>query len=636
MHSLSRPFASALGALFVLAAAPCARAAQQAAHPAALFERPSWAELALPADFAGTGSVRALGTSVVFQTPSHVYLWSAITARWTAVPVSAAALVTQFNAYVTIEDGASVHAFATRTGVVETLQLSSAPQLFHGPTSSCWLTIAALGDEAWCFGAFDGHWRHRALLGPLAGPVISQTAGVFSDGAHLYGASAYTGEIVQSPLDAGASYDVGGDEAVAWDASSVAGFSAHTGAWALAALPNPVPLAIERGYAMFAAGGQLLAFSACTGGFAGAGVAPGYAFSAGRYVAAAQSGNDVLAYSSGQNLFRLRSFASAPALALDDEVLALSDAAGVTAFSVVTGDFSATVAGSFSVQTNDALVWIDDGAQGHAFSAVEGSWSPAPIALGPSVQVALLRNAVVLADAQGYQAFSGRSGAWFAHPVASAFQFAGPSSGDLFAAFDGLETSVFDPVIGRWASVATAAPLQALDIWRQALVAFDGSRALGFGLMNNAWSTARVKGSFTQLDANSSCGYLLTSSHVYAYSAHGSLTTLSRFPEFARLQPIGSPLRLLQVAPAGSQVSAVLAHEAGYMPLPSGTLFVDPASVFLQLPLGTVPASGVLDFPLDLSGMPGLSGTAVHVQTFVTPPGGAPRWIANSIAPIVL
>jgi hypothetical protein len=243
---------------------------------------------------------------------------------------------------------------------------------------------------------------------------------------------------------------------------------------------------------------------------------------------------------------------------------------------------------------------------------------------------------IVLSDASGYRAFSGRTGAWVSQPVVTPFNYFGSTSSDLFVAFDGLQTYVFDPVIVRWARTQTTAPVQSFDVWRQTFVGFDGVSAVGFGLMNNAWSSIATRGVFQRLDANSECGYVLTNSHVYAYSAQGSLSTLSRFPEFSRLQPIGVPLRLIEVAAPGSHVLAVLAHDAGYQPLPNGTLFIDPTTTFLQIPLGTVPASGVLDFPLDLSVFPSLAGTAVHIQTFVTPPGGAPRWIANSISPVVL
>lgn len=624
---------------FVLSAASVALPstsvlAQQLSGSAEPGGLPRWTELALPPNFAPGTLVRSLGQSTWFQTPTHVYLWSAITSRWVAVAASPSAAVTQFNDYVTIEDGSTVHGFATRTGTVETLSLSGVPNVHHGPVTSCWLSIAVLGTDAWAFGAFDGRWRHRSLQSGSPTVLVSQTCGLVLDGADLYGVSAYDGAFVAGPHVPGATLVSGGDESVAWSPSSIAGFSAYTSTWDSIATTSASPVAIERGYAMFQDAGQLVAFSTCTGEFATHPMAPGYAFAPGRYVAAASSGASVLAYSSGRNVFQLATFASATAVSVDDEVLAVQDSAGVTAFSVVTSQFSATIPGTFAVTTNDSNVWIDDGANGWAYGSIGGAWSAAPIPSASAIAV-VLRNATVLASATGYHAFAGRTGDWTFQPTASAFSFAGPSSGDLFAAFDGVSVHVLDPVIGRWATTVDPSPLASFDIWRQVFVGFDGTSALGFGLMNNRWSRRPVQGAFVSLDANSECGHLLTSTHVYAYSAQGTLSTQSRFPEFSRVQPLGAPFHLIQAAPPGSLVTAFLGHAPAYVPGPAGTLFVDPASLFRRVSLGVVPAGGVLDVSIDLSTTPGLGGTAVHAQTVVQPPSGA-RWLANSVAPVIL
>lgn len=640
--SLTPPFrAGAIVALAVCMAAPLAPAAQlagahHAAQPRPLFDRPNWSELELPADFQGPSSVHTLGTSGAFQTPTHVYLWSAITGAWTAVPASPTAQVTQYNDYITIEDGTTLHGYSTRTGRVETLHLSGVPQVYHGSTSSCWLSIAVVGSEAWGFGAFQGIWHHTTLAGPPTSVSVAQTAGLLNDGVHIWGASAYYGDLVQSPAPPSAATTVGGEAPTAWTPTELAGFSAHTNQWSYRTATNAVLLANQRGFVFFSDGNELVAYSGITGGFTSTPVLPGYSATTGAYVGAVIQGNDVLAYSSGQNQFRTRSFASAPAVSMAAEVLAVADSAGVCAFSVATGDYSSSVPGSFSVTTNDAEVWIANGTQGHAYCAVRGTWSPAPIALGPSVQVSVLRNLVVLADAQGYQGFSGRTGDWVAQSVTTPFQYQGPSTGDMFVAFDGLQALAFDPVIVRWSSVPLSGPVQSQDIWRLTYVGFDGTRALGYGLMNNVWSTMPVRGSFVQLDANSSGGYLLTSTHLYAFCALGSLSSYSRYPEFSMLQPIGVPLHLIQVAPPGSQVVAMFAHDGGFQSTPAGTLFIDPGSVFQTTTLGSVPASGLLDVSVDLSGVPGVLGSAVHVQTLILPPNGVQRFLANSVSPVLL
>jgi len=124
-----------------------------------------WVDLPLPPGFSSATTVRALGTSGWFRTATDVYMWSAIRLNWVVVPVSPSAIVLQYNDYITIEDGNVVHGYATITGAVETLNLASTPTVYHGPVSSNWVSIAVLGNDAWSFGAYDGHWRHRTLAG---------------------------------------------------------------------------------------------------------------------------------------------------------------------------------------------------------------------------------------------------------------------------------------------------------------------------------------------------------------------------------------------------------------------------------------------------------------------------------------
>ncbi|HTF90479.1 MAG TPA: hypothetical protein VK843_18830 [Planctomycetota bacterium] len=635
MSQFSARAAILIAALCLGIDCPSASASPQSLAANSVGERSGWIESPLPLDFGGPGSVKSLGTSTVYQTPSQVHLWSAITARWTVVPVSTAAQVRQFNDYVTIQDGTTIHGYTTRNAGVETLQLPAAATVFNGQLSSCWLSIAVLGTDAWAFSAFDGKWHHQALITTTPNIVISQTTGIIDDGGNVYGISTYYGNWVPVQAPVGSTIFVGGDLAVAWSTTGAAGFSAHTNTWASHGFVNGVALAIERGYAMFQDGGDLIAFSSCTGTFNQHTPPAGFSFIPGRYVAAATAGSDVVAYSSSQNIFQSQTFQFGPAVSIDDEVLAVQDSAGVTAFSVVTGAFSATIPGAFTITMNDAMVWIGDGSVGHAYSSVLGTWS-APVALGPQVQVTVLRNAVVLTEAQQCTGFSGRTGDWVVQPMTSPYTFDAPNTGDVFAAFEGLQVRVFDPVLVRWATIQTSAPLVGHDIWRQTFVGFDGTMARGFGLMNNVWSSIRVHGAFQQLDANDACGFLITSSHIYAYSGHGSLSTLSRFPEFSRLQPLNAPLRLFQSAPAGSSVIAMLALQHAYIPVPlAGTLYLDPASIFRRIPIGTVPASGLLEYSLDLTSTPALQGAALHVQNYVLPQSG-PRWLTNSIAPIIL
>lgn len=626
--SLPRFFALVSAVLLAAsAAAPVARA--QTGAPS------RWVELALPSGFTNQTIVRTLGSSGWFQTPTDVYLWSGVTLNWVAVPVTASAVVTQYNDYITIEDGNVVHGFATVRGVVDTLTLPSAPTVYHGSPSSNWVSIAVSGTDAWSFGAFDGFWRHTTLAGTTITTSITSTIALLSDGVNVYGVSAYFGDMVQAPAVPGGTLNNGGDLGILVSPTKLAGFSVNTNRWEFTTTTNAAPIAIDRGYALFLDGAEFVAYSSSTGDFARATAPATYTFQPGRYVAAFKSGNDVVAYGSGQNVFRTKSFTSTPTVFVDDEVVAVATTTGVTAFSVVTGEFSSTVSGGFAVTTNDAMVWADGGTVGWAYAAIRGTWVQAPVPLGVH-QVSVLRNGVVLSGPQAYEGFSGRTGTWVSRPCTVPFVYTGPNSGDMFVAFDGTQAHAFDPVLVRWTTTSIAGTPLMQDVWRRVFVAFDGTSGLGYSLSNNEWSTVPVQGTFRTLDANSECGYLLTSTHLYTYAGLGSLSTNTRFPEFSRVQPFHEPLRVFQVAPPGSRVYALLARGAAVRTLPNlGTLYLDMTRALGRRDLGVVPASGVLDVRIDVTPFHSAFRSAVHVQTYVVPPVGSP-WLSNAIAPVML
>ena len=95
---------------------------------------------------------------------------------------------------------------------------------------------------------------------------------------------------------------------------------------------------------------------------------------------------------------------------------------GVTAFSMVKGEFSSTVNGTFAITTNDAMVWADGGTVGWAYAAIQGKWVQAPVPLAGQ-QVSVIRNGVVLAGSQDYLGFSGRSGTWVSQACTTPFVY---------------------------------------------------------------------------------------------------------------------------------------------------------------------------------------------------------------------
>ncbi|MBI4880762.1 MAG: hypothetical protein HY812_14060 [Planctomycetes bacterium] len=588
---------------------------------------PYWVEIALPAGIASP--VKGVGTLVVFQTASDVHLWSAITRQWTVVPVSGSAYVSQFNAYAIIEDGCTVHGYATRTGVVDTLTLAAPPVVHSGSPSSCWLSIAQLGSDLYSFGAFHGRFEHLAAASPAASVTINQTTGVVYDGVNAYGVSAYHGDFVPTPAAGAVFPSASGDVGIADDAATARGFSAHTNAWAVTAFPNPTGGILKRGYALYTSGQNVLAFSGYTGSFVSFTAATsGYYLQTDTNVAAVIDGNDVACYAAGINVFANQTFA-APQVMLEDDFALVIEPSALTAFSGVTGSYAAPLAGSFTLGTNEAVAWADGPSGSYAYSVVQNAWSAAPSA---STAVSVLRNAVVQMDAAGCHGFSGRSGTWAFQPSSTPFVYEAHAGGDVFVGLEGNTMRVFDPILLRWEEVTTAAPAS-LDLWRQTVVGTDGVNAYGVGLMNSEWDQIPLKGNLVKFDANSSCGFVETDTHLYTYTAHGSFSTLSRWPEFTRFQPKGVDLRLIQAAPAGSSVLMFVGFAPAYIPAGGlGALFIDP-SLLLIIGLGSVPPSGVLDLAVPVPNLPALNGVAVHMQNGVVSPSGV-QWLTSAIAPV--
>lgn len=588
---------------------------------------PYWTELALPAGTNGNAS--AIGTTVVLTTGSAVHCWSGITREWTVVP-STSGLVSNFNAYAIIEEGNTLHGFSSRTGAVDSINLPGYT-LMHGPQFASWVSVAFANNEVWGFSAFLGKWIKQTIQ--TASPTVSigSLCAVVHDGVNAYGFSSYHGTWVPVAAPGSPTLEANGVVAVANDPGVARCFSAHTNSWSTTAFGNTASLVTQRGYAMFTSGTQILAFSGYKGFFAThTANSPAFSNSMDRNVAAIVDGNDVTCYSAGTGTFATRSFASFPVVSLDADLGAVTDGNELVGFSVVTGAFSAPVAGSFLVSTNDAVAYATGAAGEFAYSLVENQWFPAPV-LGAGVE--LIRNAVILIDSNGYHGFIGRTGNWITKASSSPSSYVVNNSGDTFVGLEGNELHMFDPRIERFTTTsALISPSVALH--RTVAIAEDGTNAYGFGLMNNVWDEVPLQGNVTFVKASSSCGVVQTDTHVYTFTAHGSFSTLSRFPEFSRYQPIGDEMRLIQAAPAGSFVTSLIGLAPTFQPVGGlGNLFVDPSFLIIGT-LGVVPAGDLMTLEIPVPDVPSLNGLTVHMQNYIVPPAGAP-WLTNSIAPVL-
>lgn len=591
---------------------------------------PYWSELPLPAGF--SGNVKAIGTLVTFQANNDVWLWSAITRKWTTIPTSGGATVAVFNDYATILDGNVLHGYSTRFGV-DTLVLAATPTLQSGPATSSWVSIARLGTDVYGFGAFQGKWKHQVVASASPTISIAQTTGIVYDGAVAYGFSAYHGNFVPIAAPGATFVSATGDLAMANGGTTVRGYSCHHDTWSSATFAGATPSAFLRDFALFVQGADVLAYSGLTGGFATyhATNTASPAVSTDNTVAAVFDGDTIAGYTAAIDGFTTQAF-TAPGVTIDDDLFVVTTANGLTGFSGVTGKFSPTIPGTFpTLLLKEAMAYASNASVAYGYSVVKNVWVQAPsLPLLPVV----LRGLAVGVYASAWAGFSGRTGTWVVASTSSPFDYSATASGDVFLGFDGNVMSVFDPVLLRWTPVETAGPVT-FDTWRQTVVASDGTTAYGMGLMNNVWDTVAMQGSFVSLDANDACGYALTTTHLYAYPGHGSLSSDSRWPEFSRFQPIGTDLPLHQRGEAGSSVLTFVGIAPAELPAPPyGTFYVDP-TVLVMFGLGTIPASGVLDVDIAVPALPALNGITLHIQDVVTTPSNH-TYLTSSIAPVLL
>jgi hypothetical protein len=586
-------------------------------------------------------SISAFGTTLLMRTTTDVWLWSGITQTWVSIPSSPSAQTWNFNAYAIVQDGNTYHGFTSRTASVTTVTVGAGAVLTNGPSTSSWTSVLQDGTTAYGFGAFsDGQWIAQPLASAAPLITVGSHAAVVQDGAAVHAFDSNGGAWVSIPETPGMATNASRSTAVAWDATTVWCYSSHRRAWASTAFATATAPTIMDDFVMSMgpSGADLLAYSSLQGTFSQWTLSVGSgptALQLGRSCAAVVDGTDVVCYAAGVGSFASLPQQTAATVTTASNLIVIASSAGTTAFSGTSGQFSTTLAGSYSVMTNDDVVWAQGTLGSFAYSAIRNVWVTAPNVVVQSAQ--LLRNAIVLVRQNGYEAFAARSATWFPLNTQATGNFQTSNAGATFVAIDGNAMIVFDSRFGRWSAVITAAA-PTVNIWRTTAVANDGVAAYGFGLDNNAWDVKPLIGSVVDMVANSALGYVRTTQFLYVYTDHGTLSTPSRYPEFGRFHARGTDLRLTQVAPEGSSVTmavslapaTTVSSYAGY-----GSIFIDLTQLLLVLPIGTVPAQGILEVSFPIPNDPALNTTQLFIQNIVVTPWGH-AWFTSCAAPIII
>lgn len=596
----------------------------------------NWSTTALPAN--RTSAPNSLGTTVSFLTSNSVWLYSGVTKAWTVLPVTNPTPIFQANDYCIVQDGTKIHGFAAHTGKVETITTSGSATVVSGPSSSSWVTLVADGTQAWAFGAFHGKFEPLTLSQPAPTMVSNRLIGLLRDGSTVYGVSAHHGTFVPVAADTAAVLTIVGEGEVATAHSPGAfrAFSAQQNTWGTQVVPTPVSLLQQNEFAMAWSGTKVWAFSGLSG------VLDSYTASApitgvtgAEGVAAFVDGVNAVCYGAGRGRFVTKP-AAAPTFLFDYHFAFVVEAGLVTPFSVLTGAFGAPLAGTFTISSNDAIGWLDNGSSAYAYSPVLNTFVPAP-SVTPS-SVVLVRDAVVLVHATGSVALSARHGTWVPLVTGQLNGYQAPNTGSTFLAIDGAlsqKAHVFDARLNRWATLVATATLTSIKISRHTAMAHDGTFAYGFGQPSGEWYSVPLTSLPTTFDTASSIGSVIHGGQISVYSVQGSLSYTGRYPEFTQAINLGNALTLHQVGPVGSALVLGVGLAPAHLDLgPSfGVLYVDPNGL-VTLPLSQVIGpDGIVDIVFPVPNLPGLVGAQLHFQDVVFPPASSP-WLSSSVAPV--
>ncbi len=602
--------------------------------PAFAQEPSTWTTIALPV---GATSFNAIGTTVTFRTATEYWLYSGITKKWVQVPAKDTATLFQANDYCIVRNGGTLHAFASHTGVVDTLEVSDTAVVVSGPASSAWVTLVADGLTIHGFGAFHGHWTSHALHAPNPTMVANRLIGLVDDGEEVLALSAHHGTFVPARSEPGVTLLVVGEAEVgtAHSPGTFRAFSAQQNRWVERAVPVGVNTLQQNEYAMAWLGNRVWAYSGLRGRFATyTATAPIVSVSGAEGVAAFVDGPFAVCYGSGRGDF-VALPATSPLFVHEYHFTLVREAGQVTPFSAITGTFGPPLLGNFTATTNDAAAWLTTGTTGHAYSPFLNTWIAAPAGVA-GVTATVVRDAVVLHEPNGFQALSARHGNWRPQPVVSA-AFSAPVTGSTFLSIDGPTGDVlhvFDARLDRWATVAGQGPMN-FKISRHTVMAHDGVFGYGFGQPSGEWWVEPLAAPPIAFDTASSIGTLRTATHYSVYSVQGSFTYTGRFPEFTQAINLGNTLRMHQSAPSGSLLIRLLGSAPAYVPLGSvGTLYVDASTMTLGAWPDVVDADGYLDLALPIPDDAALVGEQIHLQNLVLPPTGE-WWLTNSVAPVL-
>lgn len=603
---------------------------------------PYWNQYQKPANATG---FQMLGSTFLIETPTAVHFFSGQHRTWTVLPVTAPQPAIVTNSYAIVQDGNTYHAWSTRSGQVASLTVGAGGGILDvGSTSSSWVCFVIDNNTAYAYSGLFGQWVPLNLQGTLSYTGIGSHAITMVDGAGAHGFSAFHGNWVSTAISGTGGFTSfrNGSVGTFSGPDEVHAFSAYANTWVSAPYPHANVAVVTAQDALClidnGSGLDVMAFGVLHGTLTRQQMAAPVTLLSGPEVAVLHGANGTYGYSPG-----LDAFVPLPGVATPAEITVaggsfgcyalLDTGSAIAAFCGLTGNTTnCPIYDSFAWTLGETVAFGRGAATGtnFAYSALRDGWVQEPSGQLPS-NARPMYEAMLLEMPNGFTAFSARKGTW--SPLSSgANAIVHQTSGTLCAVIGNNAIDAFDPVLGRWQHQATAANPQML-VWRLCGIAHDGSTGYGYSLFTNAWESVACNGPVLNYRANSSIGYVETATDYYVFTASGSLTNYSRFPEFSRFVVRGVPLQQLQTGAPGSLVFGMVGLRDAATPTPFGVLRVDPA-LAVSLYLGSIPGDRLLRTQLPVPNLPALTGLSVALQDFVIEPSGR-AFLSNGLSPIL-
>lgn len=597
---------------------------------------PYWSEYPVPA---GESAFRSIGTLAYSVTPTAIHFYSGLHRQWLVQPVTSAIVHGTANAYCLFQDGNDFHAYCTRTHRVASITTSGSASWSIGSPQSSWTCYVQDGNTVYGWSGFLGQWVPLTVQGNLHTVAVNSHSLLVADDVNLYGFSAFFGDWVATPNRSGGQYAALRSGAVATYSApdETVCFSAYQNTWNRNQSfvdPQSALRADQEGYLALRNNGDrdVLWYSTMTGTFEETHEPVGVVASFARNCAIYSSPTGTFGYAPTQGtLVPLPGLNPNPLVVMASGNFGsygfVDDGVQTLAFSGLTGTFAATPTYTqFAYQLGDAagIAEVATGG-GYAYSAMLGQWFAAPATT--SLVSTVSYEAVVRQTANGFEAFSARSGAW--RPLVSTGYRVGGGAGSLIVVMDGQTAQAFDPILDEWVGQPVSANATA-NVFRLTGIVYDDAEAFGYSLFTHSWDRIALQDPPSTAAANSSIAYVNTGNHHYVFTANGSLSNFSRFPEFSRFVVRGGRLEHLQCGNPGAFVVGLFGFQGGRSTTPYGTLYLEPNPIAITL--GLVPAHGQLRASIPVPNDPVWSGLVMHMQDFVVRPNGT-AFLSNHQAP---